>query len=315
MRLHIRLNKKREGKTLVNTLVNTFLSDKKEEIGSLFSIKCNFIKFSDYEVKTLPELQWPLKGGKPLIKKNVEIIAGVPPVVLNKNPPLIDGYPLDVIHEVTFQKDIFFEVMALTKNVDVIAGFNEQAEQAISTEDILALCRKYGINTKVDGPIWMQHRIHGFELMKFKYSLFALHWRFAVYMAVCYEDYELMRELVPLIDRPVPRTSNKQVLDAAKEWLTQFSGIKVSLCSTSNGFGFEINTTHIISACDVFLSLMIASGDGKNIKICPNCHRVFLGHGNKKYCDNCNRKTVWSRKKREEEKQEKRGHCLEYSLL
>ena len=303
---------------MVNTLVNTFLSDKKEEIGSLFSIKCNFIKFSDYEVKTLPELQWPLKGGKPLIKKNVEIIAGVPPVVLNKNPPLIDGYPLDVIHEVTFQKDIFFEVMALTKNVDVIAGFNEQAEQAISTEDILALCRKYGINTKVDGPIWMQHRIHGFELMKFKYSLFALHWRFAVYMALCYEDYDLMRELVPLNSYPVKKTGEEQILDATKEWLTQpptNAGIKASLCSNENGFGLEVYATDIISVCDIFLSFMMVSGEGKNIKLCPNCQGFFHGHGNRKYCNNCNRKTVWSRKKREEEKQEKRGHCLEYSLL
>lgn len=291
-------------------MVNTFLSDKKEEIGSLFSVKCGFVKFSDYEVKTLPELDRFI-GDKKTTRKDIEIIAGVRPVALNSAPTVtIDEIPLDVIHEVTFQKDIFFEVMALTKKVDVIAGFNEQTEQAISTEDILALCRKYGINTKVDGPIWMQHRIHGFELRKFKYALFALRWRFAVYMALCYEDYELMRELVPLTTLPDKKTSDEQILASAKEWLTQFSGsgINVSLCSTSNGFGFEVNTTHIISACDVFLSLMIASGDGKNIKICPNCHRVFLGHGNKKYCDNCNRKTVWSRKKREEEKQENGGN-------
>ena len=305
MRLHIRLNRKKEEKTLVNT----FLSDKKIEIGSLLSVKCNFVRFSDYKVKTLPELQRPLKGGKPLIKKNVEIIAGVPPVVLNKNPPLIDGYPLDVIHEVIFQKDIFFEVMALIKNIDAIARFNEQTEQAISTEGILALCRKYGIYTRVDGPIWMQHRIHGFALRDFKYRLFTLRWRFAVYMAVYYEDYSLMRELVPLIDMPTKKTSDEQIIEAAKDWLCTGIGesIKMSLCSNDNGFGLEVYATDIISACDTFLSFMIVGGDGKNIKLCPNCLEFFYGHGNKKYCDNCNRKTVWSREKRAAEKQENRA--------
>lgn len=303
MRLHIRLDRKKEGKTVVNT----FLSDKKEEIGSLFSVKCGFVKFSDYEVKTLPELQWPLKGSKPLIKKNVEIITGVPPVVLNKNPPLIDGYPLDVIHEVTFQKDIFFEVMALTKKVDVIAGFNEQTEQAISTEDILALCRKYGINTKVDGPIWMQHRIHGFELRKFKYALFALRRRFAVYMALCYEDYGLMCELVPLNNYPVKKTGEEQILKATKEWFCMGESIRMSLCSNGEGFGLEVYATDIISTCDILLSFMAVGGEGKNIKLCPNCQGFFHGHGNRKYCNNCNRKTVWSRRKRAAEKQENRA--------
>lgn len=286
-------------------MVNTFLSDKKEEIGSLLSVTCHFVRFSNYKVKVLPELKMPVDNGPPIIEKNVEVVSGVPPVVRSDDPKLIiDDTQMDVIHRVVFEKDILFEVLGLTKSVDVEAGFDEQTIQAIPTTGILDLCRKYGLNYKIGGPIWMQYRIPGFELRNFKYQLFALRWRFAVYMAYCYEDYELMRKLVPLIDMPVPRTSNKQVLDATKEWLTQYTGpgIELSLVSTNEGFGLEVYANNIIDTCNVFLSLLIASGDCKNIKICPNCRHIFFGHGNKKYCDNCNRKTVWSRKNRKDKK-------------
>ncbi len=282
MRLHIRLNRKKEEKTLVNT----FLSDKKIEIGSLLSVKCNFVRFSDYEVRTL---------------EGFEVIVGVPPVALNKSPPLwIDGYPLDSIHEVIFQKDIFFEVMALTKNVDVMAGFNEQA---IPTDEILTLCRKYGMRDDNDGPIWMKYGIHGFVLRDFKRRLFTLRQRFVLWRALCYGDYSLMSKLLPF------SLKEEQVLHAAKDWLCTGMGesIEMSLCFNEKGFGLEVYATDIISTCDIFLSFMIVSGDNKNIKLCPNCLEFFYGHGNKKYCDNCNRKTVWSREKRAAEKQENRA--------
>lgn len=293
-------------------MVNTFLSDKKEDIGSLLSVRCVFTKFSDYEIKILPELEVPIKGGRPFIEKDVEIVAGVLPVIKNENPTfIVHSKKVDIAHEVVFQKDVLFEVLALTKDVDMKGRFNEQAEQAIPTAGILALCKKYGINPNVGGPIWMKYGIPGFALRDFKYKLYSLRWRLAVYTAVYYEDYNLMRELVPLIDdMPTKKTNNEHILSAAKEWINMFTGkdINLSLRSVCDGFSLEVCANNIIDVCDVFLSLMIANGDCRNIKICPNCNRVFFGHGNKKYCDNCNRKTVWSRKNRKRKKEKtKRG--------
>ncbi len=36
----------------------------------------------------------------------------------------------------------------------------------------------------------------------------------------------------------------------------------------------------------------------KHLKECSNCHRLYWGHGNSRYCDNCDRRTVFSREHR-----------------
>jgi len=292
-------------------MVNTFLNDKKMDIGSLLSVKCAFTKFTDYETKIIPELEQTITPeGKKIVKHDVEVIAGVPPVKKNRKPTIsFAGFVIDHIYEATLSKDIFFEVLALTKNIKPSDYFNEQNAELIPTEGILNLCRKYGIVSE-NKDLWMQHRIIGFDLQQFKYLLFKLRWIFTVYMAVEYEDFDLMRDLIPSTYIAEKDKKNDQlILKAAKEWiLLHTQKASFSLCMKDKGFGLEVQALDILNACYIFLSFLIVTGDNRNIKICANtdCQDFFLGHGNKKYCDKCNRKTLWSRNKRANEDKKKK---------
>jgi len=301
MRLHMRL----KGKNMVKKQVNTFLADKKAEIGSLISVKCSLVRFSKYEIKVLPELHLEYAGHE-VTKNNVGIITGIPPVITNDNPEFVYGYPINTQHTYTFNRDTLFEVLSITKGVDITRHFDRQNQFAIGVAAILNLCKKYGIPA-TNGPIWKQHKIEGFEITNFQYKLYKLHWRFAVYMAFCNEDYNLIRELVNTMSFGYPQNpSNDVLLSAAKDWLIEELGyINIKLCSNSVGFGLEAHATDIIGACNMLLSMMMTTGEGKNVKICPNCGDFFTGHGNKKWCPKCNRKTISSRKKRGEQRKQK----------
>lgn len=234
---------------------------------------------------------------------DVEIIAGVAPVIYNESPEFISGMPINTIHTVNFEKDILFDVLSIIKDIDIMKGFDEQNTQSIPTFEILDLCKKYGMLFSAEDSIWSQYKISGFTLFDFKHRLYSLYWRFVVYMAVYKEDYDLMRRVVPSscfmhYDKKVP--TNKEILATTQEWLINQSNedINVSLCLNKNRFGLETSAKDIISACNILLSLMIAMGEGKNINMCSNCYRFFVGRKNKKYCLRCNRKTIHSRNKR-----------------
>lgn len=294
------------------TAKDIFLSDKKEQLGSLFSVRYDAVKYPAYEVRTVPEITRiiHLPGqveGRSISQKNVEVVCGVGRPIKNDRPFLLLGQPIDVIHRTALTKQVFFEVMNLVRKLDVKAWFDEETCQAIPTEGILALCRKYGISSNVESPLWLQHRIAGFELRNFKYRLFKLHWRFSAYMAYWNEDYNLLRELLPWrTTLPEEELRNqKRVVEFAKEFLTEEGAINFELVPTAEGFALEAIAQDIIHACHIFLSLMVLVKEGRNIKVClnPKCQAFFTGRG--KYCPNCDRRTVWSQRKREEERKMK----------
>lgn len=204
--------------------VETFAADIKAEIGSLAAVVCSFVRFSDYRLITLPSLNLELPGGKTYTETNVEAVAGIGPVIRNESPETILDMSLDSIHSVVLCENIFFEVLDITRNVDPNEGF-EAAEPAISTDEVLGLCRKYGLPVGAgQNRIWKQHGLDGFVLRDFKYSLFRLKWRFAVYWAVCHEDYSAIRAWCPnvrLLEGVVAKRklTDKEALTITKEWL------------------------------------------------------------------------------------------------
>lgn len=285
-------------------MVKTFLSDKEDALGSLFSVRYSHVRFAGYDVQEIPHLERKHAiNSDPLVEQNIKIVVGVGKTQKADNPP----YPYpgnDDVHEIMLNKSVFFDVMSLTKNINIGAGFNEYNANLIPTADVLLLCKKYGFGLGlIDYDILKQHKKFAFPVKVFKYRLFSLHCRFAVYMAIYYDNYNLMRRLIPQNKGPRGISSNEQLLTIAKEWLATYTdpgpGIRFTLRPTAKGFGFEVDACgDIIHAADMILSFMIAGGDGRNIKICVNCGQFFTGHGNRKYCNNCNRKTVWSRKNR-----------------
>lgn len=288
-------------------MYNLFLGDIKQELGSLLEIRYSGIKFSDYKTKTLPKLVNGVIEGHDIIEEDVEIIEGVLPVFKNNQPTLkVYSHILDVWHESILDKETFFDILSLAKNIDIKARFGSHNIEAIPTNEIIELFKKYGMSASdisYDGPIWRQYNIYGINLRSFKYRLFTLHWRFSVYMALCYEDCDLLREIVPSSLLPDgKKSSNKQLLETAADWLIQETraGVDLSLKLNKELFSLSFEASDIISASNIFLMLLIITGDGNNLKVCanPKCQQVFLGHGNRKYCHNCNRKTVWSRNAR-----------------
>jgi hypothetical protein len=284
--------------------MDTFRVDKKAETGSLMAVECTFAKFSGYRVETLPTLHTQ-RG----TEKDVDVVIG-------------DNAPSFALNTILLEKDILFEALSLARNVDTDEGFNRNTLNAIPTNAILSLCQKYGLlDHATFDSIWAQYRKPGFMLHLFKHQLFALHSRFAVYRAVLYEDYKAIRALDPdikLRERNLgKRLSDDEALTAAKEWLAHWTipgpGLKTSLRydRKSDSFVLVSRANDFLEACDIFLSLMIASDEieGSNLKVCANenCRSYFVGHGNAKYCPNCNRKTVWSRKKRDEERRNQNG--------
>lgn len=284
-----------------NNEINMFMVDSKADIGSLFSIKLHTMKFTDYKIITLPELAHTTK-------LNIDVVAGVQPVITCGSPEKLFDIEFDHIHTTDFNSDNFFEIMSILK--DITKGFD--TGENISTVKILDLCKKYGI--KINSDLQKQYnRVFGFDLRKFKYRLYNLYWCFTVYMAIHEGNYASMAKIVPEIKEIKTRriVSEHDILEYAKEWLSLSCGnISITLKPSPSGFVLVSEVNDIISACYVFISLMAAGitvqGDKKiNLKHCPNCGDFFSGHGNKKYCPRCDRRTVFSRIKAEEARQKK----------
>jgi hypothetical protein len=283
--------------------INISLADHKDNIGSLFSVKLDTVRFTNYEVRTLPELRYNF-GSKETILKNIDIVAAVPPAIKSATPLIICGCPIDATHIIDFNRDCFFEVMSILKNINIDKGFSDKQE--ISTPKILDLCRKYGIIE--NHSIWRQHNIIGCELRNFKYRLYKIFWRFTVYDAIRNEDYSKLRMLIPAV-KLENITDNYEILRRAKEWLILHGPINVKLAQTKDGFTLNTEVSDIINACQVYISLLAASisvqGDHNiNIKNCAHCGDFFSGHGNKKYCHMCDRRTVWAREQRQKTKKQ-----------
>jgi len=294
-------------------------SGKSPRPDSLATVTCGLVHFSDYTIETLPEVKWQI-GEKVHVYKDVDAVVGIPPVIVSANPKTVSGMPLDSIHETCLETDTLFEVLHLARNIDVLRGFSLETSKEISTSEVLDLCRKYGLlRFDVSGPVWMQHRKHGVLLNRgqgnLAYGLFALKWRFEVFMAVLSEQHDVVRDLVPDVwfrERFLKRgLSDEEALQVAKEWLCEGSTLRpITIFPTydnqSDAFILTTSAPDILEACHVHLSLMlVGNGDlGRNLLVCqnPHCGRYFTGHGNAKYCPNCDRRTLWSRRKRNEER-------------
>jgi ribosomal protein S27AE len=268
-------------------------------MGSLIFINLRTMKFSDYKIRALPEVT--RKRGKNIhIEKNVAIVAGVLPLITSGSPEKLMGVELDHVHITEFKSVNFFEIMSVLKDIDVTKNFD--TGENISTVKVLELCKIYGI--KHDNDLQKQYNnTFGFDLWRFKYRLYSLYLCFAAYAAIHEENYKLLAKIIPGIDRKGV-TKEHDVLEYAKEWLSLSCGnISVALKPSPTGFVLASEATGIISACRVFIALMAASikvqGDQIiNIKTCPNCGDFFSGHGNKKYCSRCDRRTIWAREQR-----------------
>jgi len=288
-------------------------SGKDTRPGSLAVVKCSFAKFSDYTIETLPKVESQLNE-KSVVDKNVDAVVGI----LTKT-----NHDTAMLHETYLGIDTLFEVLRLARNIDVSTGFCRETVDKIQTSEILDLCRKYGL-LRDDNRVWLQYRKPGFLLNRgsgnFAYGLFALKWRFEVYKALFSNNRNLLRELVPdvqLKERFLKRSlSDEEVSQTAKEWLCRGSTLRPitifpTYDSENDAFVLVTSASDILEACHVHLSLvLIGNGDlGKNLLICqnPQCGRYFIGHGNAKYCPNCDRRTLWSRRKRQEERSARNG--------
>lgn len=272
-----------------------FLNDLKDQ-QSVFTVKCRLARFPDYKVKTLPKITETLRySSKTITSENVQIVYGVGELIKTEKPLSAAGFPIDTLHELTFNEKIFYEVINLAKDIEN-EWFDELTAEKISTEEVINLCRKYGINFNPSRAIWQQHRFAGFDLIEFKYNIFRLNWKLQVYMAFFYEDTEQLKKLLPPHKKNTP-----DIMTAAAVWLEE-EARSVNFMLENNGscFTLQAYANDFLDASNVILSIIMATEGGAKIKICPGCgafHQL-----RRKYCENCDRRTIWSRNKRAEEK-------------
>lgn len=106
----------------------------------------------------------------------------------------------------------------------------------------------------------------------------------------------------------------------------QSIGIRLNVELNSMKLGYEpsqqafyIQAFSLFDLCYYRLATLIAQNKSSEathrnqVKYCRNCQKVFWGHGNRRYCTFCDRRTVWSRKvkKQFEVNQSERSHRKE----
>lgn len=80
---------------------------------------------------------------------------------------------------------------------------------------------------------------------------------------------------------------------------TELNEMKFSFYASTSQFTLEATNLFQVIMYERAILISKMNVEGKsNIKTCanPNCLAIFNGHGNKKYCNNCDRRTMWSRK-------------------
>lgn len=288
------------------------------EVGSLLEIRKVFTKFNKYIIDLHPsilsyskdvyaQLHSLIENGNKYTKEKVDLeqkyIIGINPSFNNET-----------------KKFEFFSCS--TNNINILLSLIQLVKEPIdwnnlsssfSEEEIIAWCEKYTL----PGSIPKEFEFFDTENLKFVYScvrldefhtkvtelylLFKLWYemsmgdhdkakKYALKLAERLEDYEIKDQI-----------SLNIILSAFIDMELKNTYLRFSNFGTNKLY---LDTDNIYSMCFFQLSNIVTKPleSKKHLKICKGCKTIFWGHGNRCYCENCDRRTVWSREKRKSAK-------------
>lgn len=172
----------------------------------------------------------------------------------------------------------------------------------ISPKKMIKWVKRNGLPCSQDEYLFNKFKKVGVSINDISLEIAQLYLIYNVWVAFNLMDENKISKYLRILDS---KFGNKEKINNFKKHMvpivivdilnSRFDRIKIRF---AYDYSFCLSTYSMLDICFFQLANIIARGDitSKNIKKCPSCNDLFIGHGNKKYCKNCNRKTEWSRK-------------------
>lgn len=149
------------------------------------------------------------------------------------------------------------------------------------------------------------------SLTRFRRQVVTLYLLFHLWQALLYDDeQEIAKYLQPLAAKDISGSSFKHKKITAQQFLSGL--IDQRLREMQPRFSaylpnpkIILHTNNLFTVAYFQLACLITQKEeGKHLKTCPReeggCGKLFWGHGNRKFCPKCDRRTAYSRRKKKE---------------
>lgn len=272
-----------------------FIGDLKEQVGELTSIGSYHFHYNSYEIKEIEGELFIVGQGEP---------------GTNKKDRELEG------------PELLFSLLGLVKN-ELPEDFGEpellhDLEGVIFNGDVLKWVEAHGIPyTDETLNEWLNERKIRSNLLHLETIKNDIAWLYALFIlwkATIEEnenDIEKMKFALMGFEKAnsmVKQLEGYDKVSAIMDALTEFINlhtadvnINVHFDQKSKKCRFILRTDSLMNvAYYQFGALMTKplAENKKKMKTCSSCHSVFwANHANNRYCSNCDRRTVWSRKK------------------
>lgn len=267
------------------------LADLSEDVGTIQEVETMTWQFDDYRLKLIGE-ELCIVGGKVVADRELIKIEG--PTIL-----------LDLLQTVKAPPPAYWGKAVLS--------------EYIPTDGVIAWCKKYGLlqedrycwnfEFEIDGEPGYIAGEHGFKLHPARRQIAQLYEQFNLWQGLINDDIDLIRDngrQVFIEDS----TSDHEAIEKVKIYLPCVIEVKPSIILDFSEkyprikWGFS----SLLEICRYELLLLMTrdtTETRRHLKTCknPRCGVHFwTDHGNTRYCDKCNAKTVWEQNERKPRK-------------
>lgn len=268
---------------LKNTI---FISDLSEEVGNLTAVTARNYRFEKYEFEEK-------EGEKFIVGKGKH-------VNLENNNTDIAGF------------DLLFSLINLVKGTFVFKESQKdlnisQMENLVSDEYIMKWVQEYGFPFDTT----LSRNFNEFNLKHFRNRLAKLYSIFSLWKSIVNEDSDGINTFSPILlgrVKWVKRFKNLKdyseielLKEALADRVSRGADITINLIYDNDikGFKFALVSRSLFYIAYYQLSALMTkpiTDTNKKMKVCDYCSSIFwTNNSNRKYCSNCNRKTIWSR--------------------
>ncbi|HAA81541.1 MAG TPA: hypothetical protein DCE09_08320 [Thermoanaerobacter sp.] len=221
---------------------------------------------------------------------------------------LVSGGAPKVVKPPTTDYNFMLSLINLVKVSDVSVSF-EGLMNSISFEAAAKWVQENGFpeveHYYLDGAYaWL-------SLSRFRREVVTLWLLFHLWLALLYEDEkEITRYLQSLAARNISDFSFRRKKITAQQFISdlidqRLKEMQPRISAYLPNPRILLHTNNLFTVAYFQLALLITQKDetkGKNLKVCPieegGCGNLFWGHGNRKFCPLCDRRTAYSRRKK-----------------
>lgn len=278
-----------------------FIGDLRQELGKLCETRSPILKFEEYTTVKSGEIEYIV--GKSLIgdENNLKVRRDKP-----------QEYEDDIGNNIYADFEILFSLFKLINLEKYSPRCLEKPESntVILTEEIIDWCYRYGYPFN---PIARElYKPEGgfdyrFDVRDFHMQVGLLYTHFLLWKAILDSNETDVDKYIFLTGLKASQFKNsKDKISAVKRYLPNLLGssrLHLKYDSKKDVFCFGVFARDLFDVAYFQLATLMTKPNKDikdNFKICPledgGCGSMFWGHGNMKYCNNCDRRTIWSRK-------------------